>query len=49
MLDIHSSKTGSRDWGWDYDKREDLGGWDFSLFLGWFHIIISRTGGNITT
>lgn len=43
--EVYMGRTSFRDWGWDFEKREDIGGWDFSLFFGWFHITISRTSG----
>ena len=36
------------DTGFDFERRPDIAGWDFTLYLGRFHVIISHTSGRVS-
>lgn len=44
MIDCSWKWNGRSDWGWDLERREDLGSgsWDFTLYAGRLELTISR-------
>jgi len=36
------------DVGYEHEERTDILGWDLTLYVGWFHVIISHTSGRVS-
>jgi len=47
MYEMFMMKAARADWGYDFEARPDLHGWDITLMFGIFHIVISHTSGTI--